>query len=300
MKTEWKTHWLTGVSCVLVALLAGRSVAAPAGGVPTNATELQEFVSAIWIEGVPYHIASRINPEFALPVLQKILNDPKAAPQWANAAVTAGMIGHENSANLLIDFITRPERGKLDLDQSRAKTSAVMSLGYVVNKSRSGKALEFLKAGTNPKYWSSRKLGWAGSMFTDARQRDDQLAVMSVLGLGLSGSEEAAKILRSLNTRKAAPQLDSAVTEALWTNEAVAKEGLADYYRTRLQGRHADPEGNRAWENPPVQGEVLREARPGEVLKKAEPGEVIAEPKAGEVLRAPAAGTVLEGPPRQN
>jgi hypothetical protein len=298
MKTESKTSWLSGLLCLLLTLLAGRGLAAPGAVVPANAAQLQEFVGAIWIEGVPYHIASRIDPEFALPVLRKILADPQAAPQWANAAVTAGMIGHPDSADLLIEFITRAEPGKADLDQARAKTSAVMSLGYVVNKSGNEKALEFLRAGVNPKYWSSRKLPWSGALFADARQRDQQMATMAVLGLGLSGNAKAAEILRSFNARKTAPELDSAVTEALFTNEAVAREGLADYYRTRLKGMQLDPENTRAWENPPVQGEVLREARPGEVLKKTEPGEVIAQPRAGEVLRAPAAGTVLKQPPQ--
>lgn len=300
MKTAYKTHRLAGVLCVLAGLFAGTASAA-AVEVPKTASQVEQFVSAIWIEGVPYEVASRISPEVALPVLKKILSDPAASAYWANAAVTAGMIGDERSADLLIDFILRGEaKGKLDSDQTRAKTSAVMSLGYVVNKSGSRKALDFLSAGTDPKYWTGRKVGWTGAHLPTAKERDSQLATMAVLGLGVSGNAEAAKVLRSLAARKsAAPELENAVRDALWANEAIYKEGLRDYYRSRMKAPEQDLEMTQP-DRPPVKGEILREAQPGEVVRQSAPGEIVAEPRTGEVLRKPTPGTVLSEPPRQD
>ena len=304
MKTAHKTHRLAGLIVLMAAMSAGQATAAVTvtEGVPKTAAQVEQFVQSVWIEGVPYEVASRISPEVALPLLQKILADPGASPYWANAAVIVGMIGEDRGADLLVDFIMRGDaKQKLEGDQTRAKTSAVMSLGYIVNTSGSKKALDFLSSGTDPKFWSERKVAWTGSYLPGVKERNDQLATMSVLGLGLSGKPEAAKVLRSIAERKAvAPELESAVRDALWANEAIAKEGLREYYRSRVKAPERNMDATRPWEEPPVKGEIILEARPGEILKEAVPGEVIAQPNKGEVLRKLTPGTTLSEPPQQN
>ena len=77
------------ISLVLGLLLMVRYGAAAT----TTPGQVREFVHAVYIEGVPYEEASQLSAEVALPVLKQILSDTHEQDFWANAGVTAGMIG---------------------------------------------------------------------------------------------------------------------------------------------------------------------------------------------------------------
>ncbi len=290
----------TSLSLVLVLSLLLHARDAAAAITPE---QVREFVHAVYIEGVPYEQASQLAPEVALPILEQVLRDPADEQYWANAAVTIGMIGHDQGAELLIRFITRREdKSKLSRDQTLAKTSAVMALGYIVNKAGNRKALDFLKASIDPQSWSKRNLKWTGEFHRTNVERDKQLATMSVLGLGVSGNPEAEKALQSLRgkpktpylrtLKKTMPDLGIIVDEALKANRAISSEGLQNYYlKTRpklsLDDGGVDIRSTREIEvvKPPVAGEVIKEPQPGEVLRDPQLGEVLSPPKAGEMIR---------------
>lgn len=238
---------LFSLLAVVVALLSPTLDAAAA----TTPEQVRKFVHAVYIEGVPYEQASQLAPDVALPVLEQVLRDPREEEFWANAAITIGMIGHDQGVDLLMEFITRREaKPKLSHAQTVAKTSAVMALGYIVNKTGNRKALDFLKTGVDPKTWRTRKLAWTGEFHGTGKERDKQLAVMAALGLGVSGNPEAAQILRSLGEtpktrqmralKRALPEIDNVADEALKANNVIASKGIQNYY---LKGAPACPYG---------------------------------------------------------
>ncbi len=277
-------------------------IAQPAAAA-TTPEQVKEFVHQVYIEGVPYAEASQLSADVALPILTEILNNPHEEEYWANATVIVGMIGNDQGVKLLTDFITRKEaKGKLTRAKTVAKTSAVMSLGYIVNKTGNRTALDFLMKGADPQTWNKRNLAWTGEFHTNKTDRDKQLASMAVLGLGVSGNADAAKFLESLKAapttpkmrtlKKSMPDIDTIAAEALKTNRAISTEGIHNYY-LKIQPKHA-PDKGRSDVNPRTELEMVKPPVAGELIKKPEPGEVLRQPQMGEVVSPARTGEILK------
>jgi HEAT repeat protein len=198
--------------------------------------DVREFVRQIYVEGVPYEEASRFDSS-AVPVLLQMLEDPAEEEYWANIAVTLGIIGDESAVEPLIAFIEKPVEG-ISRTQYTAKTSALMSLGYLVNKSGNERALNYLIGSLDPEVWEKRGRMAASPFHATPEERNRDLSKYAVLGLALSGRPEAAAALRSLqepaqtrSMREFQNQYGDVVSEAISTNEKVAQMGLAEYYR---------------------------------------------------------------------
>lgn len=295
--------------CTLVIVL-GLFLQGATAEATTTPERVKDFVHAVYIEGVPYEEAAQLDPEVALPILKEVLNDSREEEFWANAAVTIGMIGDDRGADLLLDFISRKEpKAKLSRPKTVAKNSAVMALGYIVNKTGNRKALDFLKARVDPKAWA--KLPWVGAFQRTHDERDNQLATMAVLGLGLSGNPEAREKLKSLKEtpktpqmrelRKVLPGVGTSAEEALKAHGVISNKGLENYYLQYRPKHSADeerteirPSSEMEMVKPPVTGEVLREPQAGEVLKEPQLGEVLSPPKAGKLLRPLQKGEVIK------
>jgi hypothetical protein len=63
--------------------------------------DVADFVRQVFIHGLPYEDASRYE-QSAVPVLLKMLNDPKEEPYWSNIALVLGIVGDENIVDPLI------------------------------------------------------------------------------------------------------------------------------------------------------------------------------------------------------
>jgi HEAT repeat protein len=226
---------MKAAAIIVMALAMTFSTEKASGQTPTDA---KEFVHQMYIEGIPYQEVIRLDPR-AVPILLELLSDPREEPYWANIVVALGMLGDERVVAPLIQFIERGVRGRaLSREHYAAKSSAVMALGYVVNKSGNRQALTYLPEGIEPDAWRARGLDWRSPWHPNERDRDLHLATMAILGLGLSGNPSAAATLRSLQRpatteaeRTIQAQVADAVAEALKANKEIAAEGLASYYR---------------------------------------------------------------------
>lgn len=232
-----KTKIVLGLaaSLLLSALCLMNTGAAPQAGSPMD---IREFVRQTFFEGVPYDEANRFDST-VVPVLLGTLADPKEESNWSNIVVVLGIIGDERAVDPLIALISRGEAQEtLSHPQFVARTSALISLGYLVNKSKNAKALAYLKESLDPGVWEKRKVAWRSPHHANADDRNIQLSTAAVLGLGLTGDPSAAEALRKLQQpaatdvgKKFQAQASSAVAEALSANEKIAKEGLSAYYR---------------------------------------------------------------------
>lgn len=155
----------------------------------------RDFVRRQYVHGVPYEGALRLPPN-SQGILFELLNTPQEQPWWANAAQTLGAIGDQRAAGVLVDFVRKGE-GKIDPDAYNAKTTAIFSLGWWLNRHPDPAILDFLRAGLTPGTWNDR-VTWQSPYTEDRSERNDRLAFASMRALGISGRPEAAAALKAV------------------------------------------------------------------------------------------------------
>ena len=220
---------------ILLAIIVIVAVNAPAGQAQ-QPSDIRAFVHQVYIEGVPYEDAIRFDARTAVPVLLDMLADPKEEEYWPNIVITLGMLGDETAVEPLIKFLEQDvPKERLSRNHYIAKTGVVMALGYLVNKSRSQKALAYLTDSVRPGVWKERKLSWTPAD-GDAESRDLQLSKMAILGLALTGHPSAAETLRSLqqpakteSEKRFQDRVRSVVAEAHSAHRTISQEGLVSY-----------------------------------------------------------------------
>ena len=197
-------------------------------------SDVRDFVRAIHVHGVPYHQAVALGPA-AAPTLRAMLSDSAEQRHWSNIATTLGMIGRAGDADTLIAFI-QSGATRLPPHLYTAKSSALISLGYIANKSQSPSALAFLLDGLDPSAWTSR-VRWESPFHKSAADRDIQLSKLALLGAALSAKPTAAQAIGAIaqRTDSVAVRLAATAQTALREHARVAREGLDGYYRRRPQ-----------------------------------------------------------------
>jgi hypothetical protein len=199
--------------------------------------DIRDFVRQVFIHGVPYEEASRYDSS-VVPTLLEMLNNPAEKAHWPNIVVVLGMIGDERAVDPLISFIEADYSGDLSTELYRAKTAALMALGYIINKTGNRKALSYLMSSLHPETWGARDVVGIAPFQGDTAERNTDFSKHAILGLALSGHPEAAQALRSLQQpapteaqRAFQAEAGDLVSEALEEHAKIAREGLASYYR---------------------------------------------------------------------
>lgn len=200
------------------------------------AMDIKDFVKQTFIHGVPYEKASLYGAA-DVDTLLGMLSDRSQENYWPNIVVTLCIIGDDRAVDPILAFINGGT-GQLSHAQYTAKSSAVMALGYLVNKSGNRKALDFLKASLDPDAWGERRMSWTSPYQPSVADRNMQLSTMAVLGLALSGNTEARDALLSLQrapktagSKRLQARASDTISEALSANQMIAEQGLAEYYR---------------------------------------------------------------------
>lgn len=201
------------------------------------APDIKEFVHRTYIHGVPYEDATRYGPE-NVPVLLAMLKDRNEESSWSNIVVTLCIAGDQSVAKPVIEFIEKGPSGDIADKQYAAKSSAVMALGFLINKTGSREALEYLKQSVDPEVWTKRKIEWKAVFQPTVKARNTQLSTMAVLGLALSGNPDAGDVLRNLRlapatdaVREFGELMADSISDALKDHQTIATEGLREYYR---------------------------------------------------------------------
>jgi hypothetical protein len=191
------------------------------------------FVHRTYPEGLPFEVASAYTRDDAK-ILIGLLDKPDEKPYLTNIVVTLGMIGDPIAVRPLSALVEAGE-GAVDPQTLRVKTSALIALGYVVNKNKTESAFAYLVQGLNPKSWKDKNLKWTVGTKADANQRDISLMKASALGLGIAGTPDAEKALSSAQStiESIYPTFSSAVKpviqQSLAVNKTVQQQGLLKY-----------------------------------------------------------------------
>lgn len=223
---------------IYLTCLCGLFLVTLAANVSAQEMDIRDFVHTIYIEGMPYDAANAYTSE-VVPTLLEMLQDENEAPYWANIAVTLCIIGDESAVDSLINFIEEDVEGEVSDSLYRAKSSAVMALGYLINKSGNQRALDYLLESVDPDTWGQRDIQWRAPVQASTEARNVDLSSMAILGLALSGRPEAASALNAVPQPKfmgVQPGVSGLIEAARETHQTVSEEGLSEYYRKSKSG----------------------------------------------------------------
>ena len=180
--------------------------------------------------------------------LISLLNSPAEKPYATTIVKLLGILGDDKTVGSLVTYVHKGS-GEITPSDYRSKIAAILSIGYIANAhyvhnpidEDGGPALIFLSklASTNA---ADSLLGTWHLKGQELKNRDSDAIRTAVLGLGVSGSPQAAKVLDALTERTEsfglAPQgveirdvLDIAKKDNLMVNE----QGLEKYYRSSRQ-----------------------------------------------------------------
>jgi HEAT repeat protein len=166
-----------------------------------------------------------------------MLNSKAEEPYWTQIAGVLGVVGDERAINALIAFVEKPvSEAHLSRAHQDARQQAIMSLGYLINKTGSERALTYLIDGLTPSEWRQRRVQGIAPWASSYEEYDLQLSKYALFGLALSGHPRAGEALRSLQQSPTAEQmqfrkgLDSTLTQWLEVHAQVAAQGVAGMY----------------------------------------------------------------------
>lgn len=231
-----KRRIVTAICLCLVLITAvacfGSNAASPPKPVSQRpALDVQDFVRGTYFHGLPYEEASKYDSA-DMPVLLEMLQDSKEMVYWPTIVGTLGAIGDEQAVDPLISFLEEDVSGTLSREHYIAKTAVLKSLGYLVNKSGSQKALTYLKDSLDAQVWDQRALMFESPHVSSTTQRNEQLISPAIIGLALSGHPEAREALLAFQQGIGSDsRFNSLIAEALDAHEIIAREGLAAYYQ---------------------------------------------------------------------
>jgi hypothetical protein len=228
------------ISCECSAYLERGSCPAAAVEPARQAAGVEGFVHQIYIHGVPAQQARQYNSPEDVKKLAEFLQNPKEQVYWSNAVMTLGLIGTPNASQELASFLNRGS-GVLTPAAYRAKSSAVIAMGYALARSGGEPLLTFLERKTDPKAWQS--LSWSSPFTSDPDQERMQLARSAVAALGVSGNAKAAAALEGIQRKSTSvgsgkPQFYESLRDALNENHDVQKVGFDAYVIKNEQTRN--------------------------------------------------------------
>jgi hypothetical protein len=214
-------------------------------------TDASSYAHQTFIEGIPYDKGNSL-PATASSSLIQMLNDPSNdmfAPvqelYWSNAVTLLGMIGDLNNSGPLISFLENSDRIEQQPSQLNLARKAVpIALGYILAKNRNNsqnpgylQIRDYLMKGLHPEHWSDQ-IKCVDCTKPEEARRNAHLTTMAILGIALSGDEEASHQLQNLQTifktdaRQTVFEVGTVelIQEAVRVNSRIRAVGLSKYY----------------------------------------------------------------------
>jgi hypothetical protein len=222
------------VNTVECSAFNGHAQGANSSGHVGSKPTIEEFVHRDYVEGIPFDLASSYGHEDAKKLIA-MLDDAEQKSYLTNIVVTLGMIGDPIAVQPLRTFIEKGD-GRVDPQTIRAKSSALVAMGYIVNKQNDQEAFAYLVQGLSPKNWNDKNLKWNIADARSPEQKSINLAKASALGLGIAGTPDAATALTSAEFSiqsvdpAAQPGITQVIKHALAINKTIQKEGLMKYH----------------------------------------------------------------------
>lgn len=211
-------------------------------------SDVREFVSQHWYDGIPYQAASQYTEEDAKRLLEWLVNEPEKHEEFLPEIVTTlCFIGSEVAVKPLIDFVERSRAGRAVFN---AKNAALIHLGDLINASGSKAAQDFLTgvatdmltaralAAPQASMAAAEAAATVGAVAPTVEALGAELAVSATFGLSLAGTPEAERTLTALRDHPDVfASVNQAATEAAEIARSVRASGQKEYYRMKSEGK---------------------------------------------------------------
>ena len=203
----------------------------------TVSAQGEDRLHRVYIHGMPYSVAVEEAHARSTDELLDMLMDPDQARYWLNASKVLGFVGDNDAVEGLIDFIEGDRERGFSAEWSpamhRGRTSAIMALGYAVNRGGSDRAMDYLVASMHAESWNTRNVHWlhGHSRMEDLRR---ELCTTAVIGLALTGEPLAADELNKVVANDTMnPRVRSVAESALVELDRIMGAGLKAYHEPR-------------------------------------------------------------------
>ena len=192
--------------------------------------DVLSFVRKRYIHGLPYTEAASFGLD-SVPALLKTLSDDNDQDYHANIASVLGLIGGDEAKTGLLDFISKAMDSSHNSITYQASLAAIMSLGYIVNRTGDRDLIEYLSK-------LAHGLGGAttGTMDDDEIQGQREfhldtadVARAAIWGLAFGGIKDSRDVLRSLSKLSLSEQDIDLLDDAIGTNIMIHQTGLLEY-----------------------------------------------------------------------
>lgn len=210
-------------------------------------SDVRQFVSQHFIEGVPYQAASQYTEEDAKRLVEWLINEPEKHEEFLPEIVTTlCFIGSEVAVKPLIDFVESPRAGQAMFN---AKNAALIHLGDLINATGSQSAQDFLAAiatdmltaralAAPQASLAARGAVVAGVLAPTIEALGAELAVSATFGLSLAGTAQAERTINVLKDHvDAFASVNQAAAEAAEIARTVRARGQKEYYRMKCEGK---------------------------------------------------------------
>jgi hypothetical protein len=161
---------------------------------PVKRMSIEEFVSQVFVHGVPYEEARLYSSSDVSRVLPW-LRDSNKMDYGSNIATTVGIVADSNAFSVLESVINADGADAIPVASYRARFGAIMAMGYVIRGSNDQRARDFLERHSSPSDWSETK--WRAPYQATSAERDADLASAAVLGLSLAADSRALAFLQT-------------------------------------------------------------------------------------------------------
>lgn len=208
-------------------------------------SDVLDFVSRHWIQGIPYEAASQYTEKDAKRLLAWLVDEPGQHEEFLPEIVTTlCFIGSELAVQPLIDFVRSPRAGRAVFN---AKNAVLIHLGDLVNSTGSQAGLDFLMGiatemdaakalAASQASAAAAEAASAGVAAPDVEALGAELAVSALFGLALAGSPEAEETIKGLRTAADAfPAVRQAAVEAAALSWTIRARGQKEYYRRKCE-----------------------------------------------------------------
>jgi len=189
----------------------------PSKGLPGA---VERFVQHRYIHGMPERAARQLGPN-AIPILCRMLRDPKHHSSWEQIVEAIGIIGTYQSFDTLTDFIWNRFHSKVDSSTLNSLLSAQATMGHAA--AARPEVLKYLARSSDGEAWA--QLPWNSGK----RSLIGALCALSVNSVGAIPSSQARNFLLSVQRER--PGLAGNAKEALEYQNLIIRLGRDEAFR---------------------------------------------------------------------
>jgi hypothetical protein len=175
---------LVNFRCVI---LSGLSLLSFAAFAQETKQDIRDYIRSL--PNASYAEMSSAYDATVVPELVEMLGSPADAEYWNRVATMLGAVGDERAVEALIKVVEEPFSGTGDFLQAEhdRRRAAMMSLGFLIQRTGSERALDYLIDSLDPPVWRRRDVSGLGPGWTSYEEYDRQLSTYALFGLALSG-----------------------------------------------------------------------------------------------------------------